>query len=172
VVFTAKNPFDTVHLISLITGISYFNRYLNVELKIRPDIRYPAFRLAGYPSKSVSGVFLFKTYCCEQCCGYGMFIPDPEWILDPTLKEGCKIKPTSFLFPAVSGASVKVVSQFHKDSRIKILKIMEEKISPKTFWARDPEKNSSQIKGGNKPPNPGSATLVISWPCEAFFLLL
>jgi hypothetical protein len=50
--------------------ISYFTgtRYLNVELKIRPDIRYPAhtgypvFRLAGYPAKSVSGASLVLTY--------------------------------------------------------------------------------------------------------------
>jgi hypothetical protein len=33
--------------------ISYFTRYLNAELKIQPDIRYPVFRLAGYPEKSV-----------------------------------------------------------------------------------------------------------------------
>jgi hypothetical protein len=31
---------------------------LNVKLKIRPDIRYPALRLAGYPAKSVSGASL------------------------------------------------------------------------------------------------------------------
>jgi hypothetical protein len=42
---------------------SYFTSDYNFELKIRPDIRYPAFRLpdiwlAGYPAKSVSGAYL------------------------------------------------------------------------------------------------------------------
>jgi hypothetical protein len=38
--------------------VSYFRRYLN-----RPDIRYPAFRLAGYRylAKSVSGASLMNT---------------------------------------------------------------------------------------------------------------
>jgi hypothetical protein len=35
--------------------ISYLTSQLHIELKIRPDIRYPAFRLAGYPAKLVSG---------------------------------------------------------------------------------------------------------------------
>jgi hypothetical protein len=48
--------------------IRYCTRHFNVELKIRPDIRYPACtgypvsgfysRLAGYPAKSVSGASL------------------------------------------------------------------------------------------------------------------
>jgi hypothetical protein len=35
--------------------ISYFTRHLNVELNIRPGIRYPAFRLAVYPAGRISG---------------------------------------------------------------------------------------------------------------------
>jgi hypothetical protein len=42
----------TVHLTSLL--ISYFTRLLNVELKIRPDIRHPALRFAGYPASRKS----------------------------------------------------------------------------------------------------------------------
>jgi hypothetical protein len=44
--------------------ISDFSRYFDVQWKIppdirpAPDIRYPAFRLAGYPAKSVSGASL------------------------------------------------------------------------------------------------------------------
>jgi hypothetical protein len=41
--------------------------YLKVEFKIRPDIRYPAFRLAGYPAKSVSGESLVTVLLFE--CG-------------------------------------------------------------------------------------------------------
>jgi hypothetical protein len=33
-----------------------------VKADIRRDIRYPAFRLAGYPAKSVSGASLFKNF--------------------------------------------------------------------------------------------------------------
>jgi hypothetical protein len=52
--------------------IYYLRKHLNFQLKIRPDIRYlaspdippdiryPAFRLAGYPANSVPGVSLFQ----------------------------------------------------------------------------------------------------------------
>jgi hypothetical protein len=58
-----------------IAGVSYFTIILYVEPDIRQDIRcpalpdirpdnwywYPAFRLAGYPAKSVSGASLVST---------------------------------------------------------------------------------------------------------------
>jgi hypothetical protein len=47
--------------------------HLHIELKIRPDIRYPAFRLAGYPTKSVSGASLFNTNYLELA-GTGMAV--------------------------------------------------------------------------------------------------
>jgi hypothetical protein len=48
--------------------ISDFTRYLNVEWKIRPDIWYPAFRLAGYPEKSVFGASLLKKSDSDKNC--------------------------------------------------------------------------------------------------------
>jgi hypothetical protein len=38
--------------------ISDFIENCTVDLKIRPDIRYPSFRVAGYPATSVSGASL------------------------------------------------------------------------------------------------------------------
>jgi hypothetical protein len=40
---------------------SYFGSPSNSEQKIQPAIRYPAFGLAGYPAKSVSGAFLINS---------------------------------------------------------------------------------------------------------------
>jgi hypothetical protein len=61
--------------------MSYFTRYFYVELKIQQDIRYPActgypagyrirfpaFRLAEYPAKSVSGASLLKKLTFLPC---------------------------------------------------------------------------------------------------------
>jgi hypothetical protein len=44
----------------VIVYFMYFTRHLNVELKIRPDIRYPALRYAEYPAKSISGTSLIN----------------------------------------------------------------------------------------------------------------
>jgi hypothetical protein len=38
-----------------ISGMLYFTSNLYVEQDIRPDIWYPAFRLAGYPAGRISG---------------------------------------------------------------------------------------------------------------------
>jgi hypothetical protein len=45
-----------------IAGILYFTSNLYIEQNIRPDIWYPAFRLAGYPAKPVSGASLIEAY--------------------------------------------------------------------------------------------------------------
>ena len=36
----------------------FFLSYTSYRLRKKPDIQYPAFRIAGYPAKSVSGAFL------------------------------------------------------------------------------------------------------------------
>jgi hypothetical protein len=65
-IFKAKRMLKVLKRIYLIRQfllllISYLTRDLNFKLKIRPDIRYPAFRLAGNLAQSlpVSGVPVF-----------------------------------------------------------------------------------------------------------------
>jgi hypothetical protein len=41
--------------------ILYFTKNIFVKTNIRPDIRYPAFGLARYPAKTVSGASLLFT---------------------------------------------------------------------------------------------------------------